>query len=76
MQHHKSSPYYLQANGAIEATNKNVLKIIENMAELFKGWPHKLSFTLWGYIMLILTSIGATSYSIVYEMDAVFPIEK
>ena len=31
VEHHKSSPYRSQANGAVEAANKNIKKILSKM---------------------------------------------
>jgi len=36
IQHHKSSSYHPQANGAIEIANKNVKQIINKMARNYK----------------------------------------
>lgn len=36
IQHHKSSPYRPQANGAIEAANKNLKTIISKMTENYR----------------------------------------
>ncbi len=75
IQHHRSSPYRPQTNGAVEAANKNVKTIIAKMTETYKDWPHKLHFALWGYRTSIRTSTGYTSYSLVYGTEAVQPIE-
>ena len=34
--HHRSSPYRRQMNGAVESTNKNLIKILKKMAETHK----------------------------------------
>lgn len=34
--HHKSSPYRPQANGAVEAANKNVKKILAKTTQTYK----------------------------------------
>ncbi|PKI61427.1 hypothetical protein CRG98_018180 [Punica granatum] len=49
-------------NGAVEAANKNIKKIIEKM-------------TLLAYRTFIRSSTGATPYSLVYDMEAILPIE-
>ena len=36
--HHKSSPYKPQANGAVEAANKTLKKILAKITETHKGW--------------------------------------
>ena len=73
--HHRSSPYRPQANGAVEATNKNVKKIVAKMVETYRDWSEKLSFAIWGYRTTDRSSTGSTPYSLVYGMEAVLPIE-
>ncbi|GMQ01405.1 hypothetical protein CsSME_00048056 [Camellia sinensis var. sinensis] len=74
---HKSSTYKSQTNGAVEAANKNIKKILQKMVETYRDWPDKLPFALWDYRTSIQTSTGATPYSLVYGMEAVLllPIE-
>ena len=49
IEHLKSSPYRPQANGAVEAANKNVKNILAKMVVIYKDWAEKLPFALWGY---------------------------
>ena len=72
---HKSSPYRPQTNGAVEAANKNLERIIRKMAERGRDWPEKLPLALWGYRTSIRTATGQTPYSLTYGMEAVLPIE-
>ena len=46
IEHHKSSPYQAQANGAIEAANKHVKNIVAKMVVTYKDWAKKLPFAL------------------------------
>ena len=62
-------------NGAVEATNKNVKKIIAKAIETYKDWHEKLSFALHAYRIGVRTSTEATLYSLVYGMEVVLPIE-
>ncbi|KAK8639951.1 hypothetical protein V6N13_138317 [Hibiscus sabdariffa] len=62
-------------NGAVEATNKNIKRIISKTTTTFKDWHEKLSLSLFAYKTSIRTSIGATPYSLVCGMEAVLPIE-
>ena len=62
-------------NGAVEATNKNVKKIIAKAIEAYKNWHEKLPFALHAYRTGVRTSTGATPYSLVYGMEVVLPIE-
>ena len=75
IEHHKSSPYWPQANGAVEVANKNVKNILAKMVVTYKDWAEKLSFALWGYRTSIRASTRATPYSLVYGSEAVLPIE-
>ena len=40
-----------------------------------KDYAEKLPFALWGYRTSICVSIGATPYSLVYDSEAILPIE-
>ena len=62
-------------NGVVEAANKNIKKIIQKMTVTYKDWHEMLPFTLHGYRTTARTSIGATPYSLVYDMEVVLPIE-
>ena len=75
IQHHKSSPYRPQTNGAVEAANKNIGWILKKSMKNYKDWHLQLPYALWGYRTLIQSSIGATPYSLVYGMEVVLPIE-
>ena len=41
----------------------------------YKDWHEMLPFSLHGYRTSVHTSTGATSFSIVYSMEVVLPIE-
>ena len=75
IKHHNSAPYRPQMNGAVEAANKNIKKIIEKMTITYKDWHEMLPYALHGYRTTVRTSTGATPYSLVYGMEAVTPIE-
>ena len=75
IQHHISSVYRPRKNGAIEAANKNIKRILCKMIETSQDWSKKLPFALWGYRTSFRTSIGGTPYSLVYGMEVVFPFE-
>ncbi|KAA3474589.1 RNA-directed DNA polymerase (Reverse transcriptase), Ribonuclease H [Gossypium australe] len=61
-------------NGAVEAANKIIKKIVGKI-ETYKDWHEKLPFSLHAYRTSVKTSTGATPFSLVYEMEAVLPIE-
>lgn len=44
IEHHRSSPYRPQANGMVEAVNKNVKKILSKMLKNYKDWAYYLQF--------------------------------
>ncbi|RDX65958.1 putative protein K02A2.6, partial [Mucuna pruriens] len=66
IKHHNSTPYHSKMNGAMEATNKNIKKIVQKMV---------LPYALHGYRTSIRTSMGATPYSLVYGTEVVLPVE-
>ena len=73
--HHNLVPYCPKMNGAIEATNENLKKIIQNMTVTYRDWQEMLPFALHGYRASVCTFIGAIPFSLVYGIDAVLPIE-
>ena len=75
IEHHNSSPYRPQMNGAVEAANKNIKKIVQKMVVTYKDWHEMLPFALHGYRTSVRTSTGATPFSLVYGMEAVLPVE-
>ncbi|PKI60251.1 hypothetical protein CRG98_019356 [Punica granatum] len=75
IRHRNSTPYRPQMNGAVEAANKNIKKIIEKMTVNYKDWHEMLPYALLTYWTSIRTSTGATPYSLVYGMEAVLPIK-
>ena len=62
-------------NGLVEATNKNIKKILVKMTDTYKDWNEYLPFALCACRTSIRTSTSATSYSLVYCMEAVLPVE-
>ena len=62
-------------NGAVEAANKNVKKIIQKMVVTYKCWHEMLPLALYTYRTAVWTSIGATLYTLVYGMETVMPLE-
>ncbi|XP_039012179.1 uncharacterized protein LOC120141335, partial [Hibiscus syriacus] len=75
IKHHNSTTYRPKMNGAVEAANKNIKRLIEKMTETYKDWHEKLPFALFAYRTSVRTSTGATPFSLVYGMEAVLPIE-
>ena len=75
IKHHNLVPYRSKMNGAVEASNKNVKKIIAKVIEIYKDWHEKLPFALHVYQIGVRRSTRTTPYSLVYGMEAVLPIE-
>nr|XP_027122083.1 uncharacterized protein LOC113739034 [Coffea arabica] len=75
IKHRNSSIYRPQMNGAVEAANKNLKKIIRKMIERHRDWHEKLPYALMAYRTAIRTSTGATPYNLMYGMEAILPAE-
>nr|XP_027120512.1 uncharacterized protein LOC113737482 [Coffea arabica] len=75
IRHRNSAIYRPQMNGAVEAANKNLKKIIRKITEKHRDWHEKLPYALMAYRTSIRTSTGATLYSLMYGMEAVLPTE-
>ena len=75
IKHHNFTPYRPKMNGAIEAANKNIKKIVAKMTDIYKNLHDKLPFALHAYRTAVRTSTGATPFSLVYGTEAVLPIE-
>ena len=75
IKHHNSSPYRPKMNGAVEAANKNIKKIVQKMVVTYRDWHEMLPFALHGYRTTARTSIGESPFSLVYGMEVVLPIE-
>ena len=74
--HKKSTPYYPQANGLAESTNKTlqtILKMIVN--ENRTDWDQKLHSALWAYRTLYKTSIKSTPFRMAFGLEVVMPVE-
>ena len=61
IEHKNLVPYCLQMNAAVEPANKNIKKI--------------LPFALCAYRIFVHTSMGVTSYSLVYGKRVVLPVK-
>ena len=71
-----SSPYYPQANGQAEASNKIIIRIIKRMIEdKPKEWHDRLSEALWACRNARNAATGFTPYRLTYGQDAVLSCE-
>ncbi|XP_059302222.1 uncharacterized protein LOC132054189 [Lycium ferocissimum] len=62
-------------NGAIEAANKSIKRILRKMVDNYKNWHEQLPYALLGYRTTNRTSTGATPYLLVYGTEAVISAE-
>jgi hypothetical protein len=71
-----SSPYYAQANGQAEVSNKSLIKLIKlKISDYPRQWHTRLAEALWSYRMACYGSIHVPPYKLVYGHEAVLPWE-
>nr|XP_016496647.1 PREDICTED: uncharacterized protein LOC107815553 [Nicotiana tabacum] len=71
-----SYPYYPSANGHDESTNKVIIQNIKNKLEDAKGKRlDELPCLLWAYRTTTKSSTGETPFLLVYESEALIPVE-
>jgi transposase InsO family protein len=71
-----SSPYYVQANGQAEASNKIMINIIQKKIDQKpKRWHSVLNEALWAYRMAPHGATHASPYELVYGHHAILPRE-
>jgi len=71
-----SSPYYTQANGQAESSNKTLINLIKKKIEEHpKRWHEVLSEALWAHRISKHGATQVTPYELVYGQEAVLPIE-
>ena len=74
--HDKSTHYYPQANGQVEAINKILKTMIQGMVGHTKSsWHLQLFLALWYYMTMVKTSIGFTPFQLVHGLEETIPIE-
>jgi hypothetical protein len=72
----KSSPYYAQANGQAESSNKTLIKLIKKkIKENPRMWHAVLSKALWAHRILRHGTTKVTPFKLVYDQEVMFPIE-
>ncbi|KAK2986185.1 hypothetical protein RJ640_006220 [Escallonia rubra] len=70
------TPYYAQANGQAEATNKSIKHIMERAIEDSPNeWLRLLSKGLWAFRTSPRSSTGITPYALTYGHDPILPME-
>ncbi|KAM2617796.1 hypothetical protein TB1_034159 [Malus domestica] len=72
----QSTPYYPQANGQAEASNKVLIGILKKIIKERPGmWHLKLNQALWAYRTSFRSATGTTPYALTYGHDAMLPVE-
>ncbi|MCO5586770.1 hypothetical protein L7F22_040712 [Adiantum nelumboides] len=76
VKHQHATPYYPQSNGAVEKTNGIITKILRKMVESQeKHWDRFLDGALWAYRTTYKCATGFTPFHLVYDQEALQPIE-
>ena len=71
-----SSPYYVQANGQAEYSNKILIKLIKKkIEENPRRWHEVVSEALWAHRIFQHGATKVTPFELVYGQKAVLPIE-
>ena len=74
--HKRSTPYYPQANGLAELTNKTLQNILQKIINKNQtDWDTKLQSALWAYRTTYKTSIRTTPFRLAFSLEAVMSIE-
>jgi hypothetical protein len=71
-----SSPYYAQANGQAESSNKVLIKLIKKEIEdIRRRWHEVLSEALWAHLTSRHGATKITPFKLVYGQEAMLPVE-
>jgi hypothetical protein len=71
-----SSPYYAQANGQAEASNKVLIKIIKKrIKDNWRKWHEKLPEVLWAHRTSRHRAMKVTPFELVYGQEAMLLVE-
>ena len=74
--HKKSTPYYPQAHGLTESTNKMLQNILKkNVNENQTDWDTKLQIALWAYWIAYKTSVRSTLFRLAFGLEAFILME-
>jgi hypothetical protein len=70
-----SSPYYTQANGQAESSNKTLIKLIKKkIEENPKRWHEVLSKELWAHHISKHSTTKVTPFELVYRKEVILPV--
>jgi hypothetical protein len=71
-----SSPYYVQANGQVESSNKTLIKLIKKkIEENPKRWHEVLSEVLWAHRISKHSATKVTPFELVYGQEVILPMD-
>jgi transposase InsO family protein len=71
-----SSPYYAQANGQVESSNKILIKFIKKKVEEHpRRWHEVLSEALWAQKVSRYGTTRVTPFELVFGQGAILPVE-
>jgi hypothetical protein len=71
-----SSPYYTQANGQTESSNKTLIKLLKKkIEENPKRWHNVLSGALWAHHISKHSATKVTPFELVYVQEAILLVE-
>nr|GEW20433.1 reverse transcriptase domain-containing protein [Tanacetum cinerariifolium] len=74
--HRLSTAYHPQTSGQVEVTNHELKRILERtVGENRALWSDKLEDALWAFRTAFKTSVGCTSYRLVYGKACHLPLE-
>ena len=74
---HNSSMYNAPANGLAEAFNKTLCNLLKKVVgKSRRDWHERVEEALWAYRTTYRTPTQATTYSLVYEVEAVLSLER
>ncbi|XP_059291498.1 uncharacterized protein LOC132044980 [Lycium ferocissimum] len=73
--HRNSTTYRPHMNGAVEAANKKIKRILRKMVDNYKNWQEQLPYALLGYRTTTITSTGATPYLLIDGTKAVIALK-
>ena len=72
----RSSLYYLQANGQVEAVNKTLKTILKRTIDAaHSNWNIMLYPALWTYRTNVKNATGFSPFQLIHGVEAVTPIE-
>lgn len=76
IEHHFSTPTYLQGNGQAKANNKTIIMTLKKKLESSKAkWVEELSVVLWAFRVTLHDATKETPYSLDYRAEVVVIVE-